>query len=123
MVGWSSYHDQWLSEGFAFFSAGLYLQLTEKTPDKYLAYWDHAQKLLTEKNQFGKRPNDAGPVWMGLRLISYKNSGGYQAVVYRKGGYILHMLRSMMWNAETGDRKSTRLNSSHTDISRMPSSA
>ena len=104
MVGWSSYHDQWLSEGFAFFSAGLYLQLTEKTPDKYLAYWDHAQKLLTEKNQFGKRPNDAGPVWMGLRLISYKNSGGYQAVVYRKGGYILHMLRSMMWNAETGDK-------------------
>ena len=23
MVGWSSYHDQWLSEGFADFSAGL----------------------------------------------------------------------------------------------------
>ena len=28
-----------------------------------------------------------------------------------------------MWTIEQGDRKSTRLNSSHTDISRMPSSA
>ena len=27
------------------------------------------------------------------------------------------------WGGKTGDRKSTRLNSSHTDISRMPSSA
>ena len=25
-VGWASYHDQWLSEGFAEFSAGLFLQ-------------------------------------------------------------------------------------------------
>jgi hypothetical protein len=104
MVGWSSYHDQWLSEGFAFFSAGLYLQLTEKTPDKYIAYWDHAQKLLTEKNNFAKRPNDAGPVWMGLRLESFKNPLGYQAVTYRKGGYILHMLRSLMWSQKDGDK-------------------
>jgi hypothetical protein len=104
MVGWSSYHDQWLSEGFAFFSAGLYLQLTEKSPDKYLAYWDHAQKYLTEKNTFGKRPNDAGPLWMGLRLVSFKNPSGYQAVTYRKGGYILHMLRSMMWSQKDGDK-------------------
>ena len=29
----------------------------------------------------------------------------------------------MVWVADIGDRKSTRLNSSHTDISRMPSSA
>jgi hypothetical protein len=27
-VGWASYHDQWLSEGFADFSAGLFLQFT-----------------------------------------------------------------------------------------------
>jgi hypothetical protein len=104
MVGWSTYHDQWLSEGFAFFSAGLYLQLTEKNSDKYLAYWEHAQKMLTEKNNYGKRPNDAGPVWMGLRLQSFKNPLGYQAVTYRKGGYILHMLRAMMWSPKDGDK-------------------
>jgi hypothetical protein len=104
-VGWASYHDQWLSEGFAFFSAGLYLQLTEKDPSKYVAYWQHARELLTEKNAYGRRPNDAGPVWMGLRLSSFKNAGGYNSVVYRKGGYVLHMLRALMFDIKEGDRR------------------
>jgi len=104
MVSWSSYHDQWLSEGFAFFSAGLFLQYTQKNPQKYIDYWEHARKLLMEKNKFGRRPNDGGPVWMGLRMESFKNQGAYSAVVYRKGGYILHMLRSMMWTPKDGDK-------------------
>ena len=36
--------------------------------------------------------------------------------------YIREILKENMGDI-TGDRKSTRLNSSHTDISRMPSSA
>ncbi|MBO0800072.1 MAG: hypothetical protein J2P31_14725, partial [Blastocatellia bacterium] len=40
VVGWSSYHDQWLSEGFADFSASLFLQFTEAKPDKYLKFWE-----------------------------------------------------------------------------------
>ena len=70
LVGWKTYHDQWLSEGFAEFSAGLYLQATEKSPDKFLKYWEHARDLIVQKNQFGRRGTDAGPVWMGLRLDS-----------------------------------------------------
>jgi aminopeptidase N len=104
MVGWDTFHDQWLSEGFAEFSAGLYLQFTEKTPGKYLAYWDHARHSIVDKNQFGKRTNDAGPLWLGLLLNSYKNAGAYNSVVYRKGGYVLHMLRSMMWDQKEHDK-------------------
>ncbi len=104
MVGWSSYHDQWLSEGFADFSAGMFLQLTEKSPDKYVKYWDHARQRLVEKNQFGRRNIDAGPLWMGLRLGAFRSPGAYSSVVYGKGGYILHMLRSMMFDSKEGDR-------------------
>ena len=104
IVGWASYHDQWLSEGFADFSAGLYLQAVEK-PDKYLTYWQHAREAILNKNEFGHRPNDAGPIWMGLRLNTYKTGGAYRRMVYPKGGYILHMLRSMMWDSKTGDQK------------------
>jgi hypothetical protein len=104
MVGWSSYHDQWLSEGFAFFSAGLFLQLTEKNSDKYLKYWEHARQLLVEKNAYGRRANDAGPVWLGLRLATFRNEGGYNAVVYRKGGYVLHTLRCLMYDTKEGDK-------------------
>src|SRR5215469_8628042 len=103
-VGWETYHDQWLSEGFAFFSAGLYLQATEKDNKKYLDYWDHARQMLLEKNQYGRRANDAGPVWMGLRLGTAKNPGGYSAVVYRKGGYVLNMLRAIMYDTQEKDK-------------------
>jgi hypothetical protein len=102
MVGWSTYHDQWLSEGFADFSAGVYLQLTEKTPDKYLKYWEHARQGLVEKNAYGRRANDAGPIWIERRLSTEKNGGGYSRVVYNKGGFVPHMLRQMMFDARNG---------------------
>jgi hypothetical protein len=104
MVGWSSYHDQWLSEGFADFSAGLYVQLTEKDPNKYLKYWERAHDQVMQKNAYGRRPNDAGPLWMGERLNSFRNAGAYNAVVYSKGAYVVHMLRYLMWDPKDGDR-------------------
>jgi hypothetical protein len=71
-VGWASYHDQWLSEGFAEFSAGLFLQQAVG-PDwrkDYLEFWERLRLRILEKNSFGLSPNDTGPLWMGLRLIS-----------------------------------------------------
>jgi hypothetical protein len=105
MVGWASFHDQWLSEGFADFSAGLFLQATEKNSDKYLKYWDRQSRNIVEKNQWGNRANDAGPIWMGLRLNTFKTQGAYNRLVYPKGGYILHMLRAMMYDRNTGDQR------------------
>jgi hypothetical protein len=103
LVGWASYHDQWLSEGFADFSAGLFLQSTEKKPDKYNEFWEHARKAITDKNQFGFAANDAGPLWMGLRLNTFRTGRAYQRLVYPKGAYVLHMLRQLMWSSKTGD--------------------
>ena len=99
-VGWASYHDQWLSEGFAEFSAGLFLQMAvgEKWKKDYLEFWDRQRKRILEKNSYGISPNDAGPLWLGLRLISPKSRQGYQGVTYSKGAYILLMLQSMMYD-------------------------
>src|ERR1041384_1923994 len=77
IVGWASFHDQWLSEGFADFSAGVCLQAAERKSDKYLTYGQRARETITEKNQYGRRANDAGPLWMGLRLNTYKTPGAY----------------------------------------------
>jgi carboxypeptidase family protein/peptidase M1-like protein len=104
IVGWASFHDQWLSEGFADFSAGLFLQATEKNADKYLKYWERQRQNIVEKNQWGNRANDAGPIWMGLRLNTFKTQGAYARLVYPKGGYILHMLRAIMYDQKTGDQ-------------------
>ncbi len=102
-VGWASYHDQWLSEGFADFSAGLFLQQTNKDPAPYQKYWENARKMILEKNEFGRRANDAGPIWMGLRLNTPKTASAYRRMIYPKGGYVLHMLRYLMQD-QKGDQ-------------------
>jgi len=80
-VGWASYHDQWLSEGFAEFSAGLFLQqaMGPKWQKDYIQFWERQHDRILEKNNFGVSPNDAGPLWLGIRLISPHSQEAYQA--------------------------------------------
>jgi len=105
-VGWASYHDQWLSEGFAEFSAGLFLQqgVGGDWRKDYLEFWERLRQRILEKNNFGIAPNDAGPLWMGLRLISPRTESAYQNITYPKGAYVLQMLRSMMYSNEDKDK-------------------
>lgn len=106
-VGWATYHDQWLSEGFAEFAAGLFLQQAEgpNWQKDYAEFWQRQHDSVLDKNNFGISPNDAGPLWLGLRLISPKSPRAYQGVTYAKGAYVLSMLRSMMYaDQATGDQ-------------------
>ena len=105
-VGWNSYRDQWMSEGFAHLSASLFLQAAySKEPQKYRAFWKRMLDDITQKNQYGFRPNDVGPVTQGYRLNSGRTGAVATSVIYPKGAYILHMIRMMMWNREQGDAK------------------
>lgn len=105
-VGWASYHDQWLSEGFAEFSAGLFLQqaVAGDWRKDYIEFWERLRQRILEKNNYGIAPNDAGPLWMGLRLKSPRTESAYQDVIYPKGAYVLQMLRSMMYDPEGQDK-------------------
>lgn len=105
-VGFRGYSDQWMSEGFADASAALFLLITNPKPDKYLEFWKEERRILTEKNQFGFRPNDVGPVTMGMRLSSPKAGWNiYGDLVYPKGAFILHMIQLMMWTPKDGDQR------------------
>lgn len=97
-VGWASYHDQWLSEGFAEFAAGLFLQqaVGPKWQKDYIEFWQRQRTRILDKNSFGVSPNDAGPLWLGIRLISPRTPQAYQGVTYSKGAFVLSMLRSLM---------------------------
>jgi Peptidase family M1 domain/Carboxypeptidase regulatory-like domain len=104
-VGWASYHDQWLSEGFAEFSAGLFLQqaMGKDWRKDYVEFWERLRVRILEKNNFGVAPTDAGPLWMGLRLISPRSENAYQNLTYPKGAYVLQMLRSLMYSLDDQD--------------------
>ncbi len=105
-VSWASYHDQWLSEGFAEFSAGLFLQqgVAGDWRKDYIDFWKRLKERALEKNNFGVAPNEAGPLWMGLRLIAPRSENAYQNVTYPKGAYVLEMLRSIMYTQQDGDK-------------------
>jgi hypothetical protein len=106
MVGFNSYRDQWISEGFAELSASIYLQAVYHNGPEYLKFWKDEQELLTERNKEGFRAIDVGPVTMGRRLVNSRVGYNiYRNLVYPKGGYILHMVRMMMWDPRTADEK------------------
>jgi aminopeptidase N len=101
-VGWKSYHDQWLSEGFAQFSGNLYVQFRENPAD-YIKRLKIDRDDLLNKNRFGHVYESLGPVWMGIRLASSQGPDGYNNVIYQKGGYVLHMLRMMLNDSSNPD--------------------
>ena len=104
-VGWASYRDQWMSEGFAQLSASIFVQtFYPKDKDLYARIWRTQQKSLQEKNQFGFRPIDIGPLTMGFRVNSSRTGDLYSTLIYDKGSFVLHMLRMMMWDRKTGDQ-------------------
>ena len=102
-VGFRSYRDQWMSEGFADASSTIYLQSTQQM-NEFFEFWKQQRRLITEKNAEGFRPIEVGPVTMGVRLSTPKTGWDiYQNLVYPKGAYILHMIRMMMWSPKDGD--------------------
>jgi aminopeptidase N len=104
-VGFGSYRDQWMSEGFADMSASLFVQLIEKNPKKFVEFWNDERELLLEKDRMGYRAIDAGPVTMGYRMSNSRTGGDItRRLIYPKGAYILHMVRMMMWDRKTGDQ-------------------
>ena len=103
-VGFSSYRDQWMSEGFAEMSASIYLQTIEHNQGKFLSFWKDEHELLTDRDEYGFRGIDAGPVTMGYRMNNTRTGDLARRLIYPKGAYILHMLRMMMADNRNGDQ-------------------
>ncbi|MGH9774080.1 MAG: M1 family aminopeptidase [Candidatus Acidiferrales bacterium] len=107
LVGFNSYRDQWMSEGFADFSASLFLQSAygKESQKKYMKFLNDEREIMIQKNRDGFRAIDVGPLTMGYRLNNSK--AGFNIardLIYPKGAYILHMIRMMMWSSRTGDQ-------------------
>lgn len=119
LVGWQTYHDQWLSEALAEYSGALLAQHVVVDDEKIffeilegwrndLLYKGHIGVSLGLR-RFGFSKDDliksqgmeAGPIWLGQRLGS-KFPVDYYLIVYEKGAYVLHMLRLLLRDFATG---------------------
>jgi aminopeptidase N len=100
-VGWSSYRDQWLSEGFAEFTAALMLEVNSGRK-KADSFWELRRREVFDRTT-GVANAEAGAITQGVRLRTGRSPGAAQAIVYSKGAYVLHMLRMMMREEGTPD--------------------
>ncbi|HEX4961099.1 MAG TPA: M1 family aminopeptidase [Thermoanaerobaculia bacterium] len=102
LVGAETYRDQWLEEGFAEFSAALAVQHV-KGWSEYDRFWRERRKEIVEKRPGNSMaPYEAGPITQGFRLSTPRtpSAGG---LIYPKGGYVLHMLRMLMFDTTSKD--------------------
>jgi Carboxypeptidase regulatory-like domain/Peptidase family M1 domain len=104
IIGFTSYHDQWMSEGFSEFSTSLYVQYVRKDEGKFIDFWEEQRKLITQASDStkGRKPYTVGPVTQGFRLSTGKTGNVAQYMIYPKGAYILHMLRMLMFDPTQG---------------------
>ena len=96
LVGAESYRDDWLSEGFAEFAAAL---LAEQAGGQraYHAFLERARRAILARPQGAAAANfEVGPMTQGFRLAMGRSGNAYSAMVYSKGAYVLHMLRTSM---------------------------
>ena len=103
MITPATFHDAWLTAGLVNFSDSLFDTAADN--DEYGDHWSNARDRLLLPGMMGGPPaNPAGPVWMGMlndTAVTQNASGMLNA---NKGGFVIQMLRGMMWDPDTGDQ-------------------
>lgn len=91
----AGYHDEWLMEALADYSALLYLE-NKSGPQPVALELDSYKANLLQKIAGGQTVESTGPIVLGLRLENSQAPQAYHAITYGKGSWIMHMLRRRM---------------------------
>ncbi|HET9839240.1 MAG TPA: M1 family aminopeptidase [Candidatus Angelobacter sp.] len=95
-VDWVSYRDEWIVEALANYCALMMLEQQHPGDMKTALDWYRGELLRETKNGIIA---DAGPVTLGRRLASSKFPDAYERVLYGRGTWLIHMLRTMLREA------------------------
>lgn len=94
-VDYATYHDRWISEGFADFSGLWFLQTRRGDNKRYFKTLDRWRAdIMVRRSQ-------PLPIWLGHRVATTRTGDDYDAIVYKKGAWVLHMLRMLTLDLRT----------------------
>ncbi|HEY6626356.1 MAG TPA: hypothetical protein VIZ21_05330, partial [Ignavibacteriaceae bacterium] len=80
----------------------LYLQVAKNDNELFFDILDKwKDDILNVRNYFFGSGQEAGPIWLGYRTSSSSTPGDYNLIVYKKGAWVLHMLRGMLLDLNT----------------------
>ncbi len=99
-VDWASYRDEWMVEALANYCA--LMMLEKEDPQSMKTALDYYKTQLLKETPNGIIGN-AGPVTLGSRLTSSRFPQAYERVVYGRGTWLIHMLRTMLRQAGGGN--------------------
>ena len=106
IVGWRSYRDQWLSEGFAEYSGVLYTWKRQKAKQARELVDEMRRSLLyppkTDTGYAAGKLYEVGPLILGHRLSTRRSRGAYNTLIYNKGALVLRMLHFLFTNPSDG---------------------
>ncbi len=91
----AGYHDEWMMEALADYSALLYLENRSGKQPVAMALDSYKTNLL-QKIPGGQTVESTGPIVLGLRLENSQTPQAYHTITYGKGSWIMHMLRRRM---------------------------
>lgn len=101
-VDFQSYHDQWLSEAFSEYSALMYMQATLNNEKFFKMLKKYREKIVDKrKSMSGNSMTQSGPISLGRRTSNSISPEDYDLIVYKKGAWVLHMLRQMFLDMKT----------------------
>lgn len=92
----ATYRDWWLAEGFSEFSAWWFTATTFGAIDLY------RDLLKDTREEILDRRDKSAPVGLGQRAGTSEDPGDYYLMVYHKGAWVLHMLRTLLRDPDTG---------------------
>jgi len=115
VVSWSSYRDQWIDESIASYLSLLFAD-SQKNSDHALHSWldRYRKRLIFKSSEEDIAPAEIGPLIMGTRLSSSKSPEAYDAIVYCKGTWVIHMLHEMLRQPNTPNPDARFLSLLHT---------
>ncbi|MDX9857738.1 MAG: M1 family aminopeptidase [candidate division Zixibacteria bacterium] len=102
-LDYQTYHDQWLSEGFATYASLLYLQQEKGDERYYDKLGEYADEVISARKYLFFDGAESGPIILGRRTASTRTEGDYDLIIYKKGALVLHMLRTCLTDWTTRD--------------------
>ncbi len=92
----ATYRDWWIAEGFSEFSGLWYAARARGSVDMYY------KRLKETREALLKRRSESPPIALGTRIRFSDHPEDYEQTIYQKGAWVLHMLRTLLTDHDTG---------------------
>jgi Peptidase family M1 domain len=100
----ATYRDVWIQEGMANYLAMMYSDARKPVAHRLHTWLErYRAALIARAPQSGQTVETTGPLTLGYRLAASSDPEAYNAIIYGKGAWVMHMIREMLRDPVASD--------------------